>query len=162
MKEKQFPEKIREELYKLKEEGKVRAVGISIHDRKFAGTLAAAGALDLFMIRYNAAHRGAEQDIFPHLSSHEPGLVSYTATRWGYLSRRHKNWPKGEPIPTAPMCYRFVLSNPHVDVCLTAPSNTKQFDENLAALQAGPLDDDELQLVKKYGDFIHGQGNWFM
>jgi hypothetical protein len=34
-------------------EGKVRAIGISTHDRKFAGKLAAEGALDVFLIRYN-------------------------------------------------------------------------------------------------------------
>ena len=81
-KEAHFPPHTREELYRLREEGKVRAVGMSCHDRRFAGHLAAEGALDVFMIRYNAAHRGAEQEIFPHLAAHNPGLVSYTATRW--------------------------------------------------------------------------------
>ena len=53
------------------------------------------------MIRYNAAHRGAEQDIFPHLAAHDPGVVSYTATRWSYLLRRPKGWPKDGRVPTA-------------------------------------------------------------
>ena len=161
-KEKQFPEKVREEMYRLREEGKIRAVGMSCHDRKFAGRLAAEGALDALMVRYNAAHRGAEQDIFPYLHLNDPGLISYTATRWSYLIRRHKGWPKDRPIPTAGMCYRFVLSNPNVDVCLTAPSNEKHFSENLAAVRQGPLSSDEMAFMREYGDLVHSKKNWFM
>jgi len=39
-------------------EGKVRALGVSIHDRPRAGALAEESILDLLMIRYNAAHPG--------------------------------------------------------------------------------------------------------
>jgi aryl-alcohol dehydrogenase-like predicted oxidoreductase len=162
MKEKHFPESVREEIYRFKEEGKIRAVGISIHDRKLAGRLAAEGALDVLMVRYNAAHRGAEKDIFPFLEKHGPGLVGYTATRWGYLIRRQKGWPKDRPIPTPGLCYRFVLSNPHVDVCMTAPSNPRHFEENLGALRDGPLSPEEMSLMLEYGDLVHGKKKWFM
>jgi aryl-alcohol dehydrogenase-like predicted oxidoreductase len=162
MKEKEFTPDIIEELCRLREEGKVRGIGLSTHNRKFAGRLASEGILDTFMIRYNAAHRGAEQDIFPHLETHNPALISYTATRWRYLIRESRHWPKNKPIPTAPMCYRFVLSNPHVDVCLTAPSNLKQFIENMSALDSGPLSDDEMKLMHDFGDVVHNAKNWFM
>jgi len=66
-------------LLKLKQEGKIRSIGTSIHDRKKAGRLALDSEIDLFMIRYNAKHPGAEQDIFPHLSKRNPAVVSYTA-----------------------------------------------------------------------------------
>ena len=159
---KQFPEQLRQELRDLKKEGKIKAVGMSCHDRKFAGKLAADGELDVLMIRYNAAHRGAEQDIFPYLSEHNLGLVSYTATRWRYLISRQNGWPKGRSIPTPAQCYRFVLSNPHVDVCMTAPSNLKQLEEDIQALEQGPLSDEEMAMMKEYGDLIHGQKKWFM
>jgi aryl-alcohol dehydrogenase-like predicted oxidoreductase len=159
---KEFPEKAREELVRLREEGKVRAIGMSSHDRKFAGTSAAIGALDVLMIRYNAAHRGAEQDIFPYLSQHNPGIISYTATRWSYLLRRPKGWPKNERIPTAGECYRFVLSNPNVHVCLTAPRNQKQLQENIDAVRRGPLSDDDVQFMKEFGDAVYRQNKWFM
>ena len=160
--EKDFPEAAREELYRLREEGKIRSVGMSSHDRKFAGKLAAAGALDVLMIRYNAAHRGAEQDIFPHLERHRPGVVSYTATRWTHLLRRPRSWPQDERIPSPGMCYRFVLSNPHVEVCLTAPSNLKQFTENLQALREGPLPEAELAFMHSFGEVVHQHAGWFM
>ena len=89
-------------------------------------------------------------------------LVSYTATRWRYLLRPPKGWPKGGPVPTAGQCYRFVLSNPHVHVCLTAPSNVEQLEENLAAVRRGPLDEAEMRFMHDFGDAVHGQGKWFM
>ncbi len=162
MKRKEFPEELQEELRRLKDDGRVRAVGISCHDRRFAGELAARGALDMLMIRYNAAHPGAEQDIFPHLAAFQPGVVSYTATRWGHLLRRPKGWPKDGPAPSAAQCYRFVLSNPHVDVCLMAPGNRKQLEENLAALAAGPLDPEEMEFMRRFGEAVHRARKWFM
>lgn len=152
-----FSEKIREELYRLKEEGKVRFVGMSTHDRPFAGEVAKRGALDVIMMRYNAAHRGAEQDIFPHLSAHHPGIISFTATSWRQLIRRKGGWPKDRPIPTPGQCYRFVLSNPHTHVCMTAPSNLRQLEENLAAVNQGPLSEDEMAMMREYGDLVHGK-----
>jgi len=162
MKPKQLPDRVMDEMYQLREEGKVRAVGLSCHDRKFVGALADEGAIDVAMMRYNAAHRGAERDIFPRLERHDPGVVSYTATRWRYLLRRPRAWPKDGRIPTAGECYRFVLSNPHVHVCLTAPSSLGQLEENLAALEQGPLTDDDMQFITKFGDVVHAAGNWFM
>jgi predicted aldo/keto reductase-like oxidoreductase len=89
-------------------------------------------------------------------------VVSYTATRWRYLIRRSKNWPKDQPVPTAGLCYRFVLSNPHVHVCLTAPSNLKQLEENMAVVRKGPLSAEELDFIKKYGDVVKHTKKWFM
>jgi aryl-alcohol dehydrogenase-like predicted oxidoreductase len=162
MKPEQFPDAVLEEMVRFREEGKVRAIGISTHDRQLAGSLAAKGDLDVLMIRYNAAHRGAETDIFPHLAAHDPGLVSYTATRWSFLLRRTKGWPAERPIPTAGQAYRFVLSNPHVDVVLTAPSNAQQLKENLDALRAGPLDATEMAFMREFGDAVHHNRKWFM
>ncbi len=162
MKEKHFSDHVREELYRLREEGKILCIGISTHNRKFAGKLVADGVLDVIMMRYNAAHRGAEHEIFPYLNEYNPGVVSYTATRWRYLLRRPSGWPKDGRIPTAGMCYRFVLSNPHIDVCMTAPSNEKQLKENLAALRKGPLCEEEMEFMRKFGDAVHHTRKWFM
>lgn len=158
----QFPEKEREEFYRFREEGKVRGIGLSCHHRKFLGELAANGDIDVMMARYNAAHRGAEQEIFPYLSPHHPGVISYTATRWTYLLRPSRGWPRDGRIPTAGMCYRFVLSNPNVDVCLTAPSNLKQFEANLEEVRRGRLSEVDLEFMRQFGDAVHAQNKWFM
>ena len=79
-------------LLQLKQEGKVRAVGVSIHDRARAARLAEDSPLDLLMLRYNAAHPGAERDVFPHLARRKPAVVAYTATAWRRLLRAPKGW----------------------------------------------------------------------
>lgn len=162
MKPEHFTGKVRRQLAEVRAGGKVRAVAISCHDRKFAAQLAADGELDVLMIRYNAAHRGAETEVFPHLAAHDVGLVSYTATRWRKLLERPKGWPEDGRVPTAGECYRFVLSNPHVDVCLNAPSNLEHFNSNLAAARQGPLDEDDMDFMRRFGDAVHARQHYFM
>jgi aryl-alcohol dehydrogenase-like predicted oxidoreductase len=99
-----FTPQVRDELQALRESGLVRGVSISTHDRGLAVELAREGVLDAVMIRYNAAHRGAETEIFPNLPDSDPAVVSFTATRWSCLVRRPRGYPKGGRIPTAGMC----------------------------------------------------------
>jgi aryl-alcohol dehydrogenase-like predicted oxidoreductase len=147
-------------LLELKREGKIKAVGTSIHNRRRAGKMAEDSELDLFMIRYNAKHPGAEQDIFPHLSTRNPAVVIYTALAWGQLVRPLKNvtmtpWPGEEPLDVPPLtpelCYRFALSNPHVHLVLTGPRDREQFAQNLKAVSKGPLPAEEMEWVREYG-----------
>ncbi len=145
---------VMEELVKLREEGKVRALGVSIHDRRRAGRLAADSPLDLLMIRYNAAHPGAEQDIFPHLAARRPAVVAYTATAWTRLLRAPRGW-KGPPA-TAGDCYRFCLTSPHVDVVLSASGKAERLRQNLAALEKGPLSPEEEAAMRARGRAVHG------
>ncbi len=144
------------ELRHLKESGKARALGVSIHDRQRAGRLAEDSPLDLLMIRYNAAHPGAERDIFPHLARRQPSIVAYTATSWRKLLKRPAGWTDARGPMTAGDCYRFCLSSPHVDVVLTGPASTAQLDENLAALERGPLSPDEDRWMRAFGAAVHG------
>jgi predicted aldo/keto reductase-like oxidoreductase len=157
-KEKYFPPGLIDRFQRLKDGGKVRFIGLSGHARKFAGRLAAEGLVDVLMIRYNAAHRGAEQDIFPYLYAHNPGVTSFTATRWRELIRRppKKKWPEENPVPTAGQCYRFVLSNPAVHVCLMSPTNIRQLEENMKEIrEKGPLSPDEMEFMRRFGDVVH-------
>ncbi len=162
MKPKEFPPRVEEELNSLRADGTVRATAVSCHHRKFAAELAARGAVDMLMIRYNAAHPGAETDIFPHVVARNTGVISYTATRWRRLLVRPGGWPRNEPIATVGQCYRFVLSNPSVQVALTAPSNEKQLRENLREVERGPLPEDEMAFMRRFGAYVHDHAGWFM
>ena len=157
MKGKEFPQRAFETMLRLKESGKVHAIGVSCHDREFLARLAEAGDLDVLMLRYNAAHRGAEDSVFPMVRTHNPGLISFTATRWGQLLRRPRSGPPVDRIPSAGECYRFVLSNPHIHVVLAAPGSPQQIEENIKALSHGPLSDEDMKFMREYGDRIHGQ-----
>jgi predicted aldo/keto reductase-like oxidoreductase len=142
------------ELMHLRESGKVRALGVSIHDRPRAGQLAASSPLDLLMIRYNAAHPGAERDIFPHVRDAKPSILAYTATSWRRLLKRPKGWDG--PVMTAGDCYRFQLSSPHVDLALTGPASRAEMEQNLDALAKGPLTPDEEKWMRDFGRAVHG------
>ena len=57
---------------------------------------------------------------------------------------------------TASECYRFCLSNPHVDIVLTGPKNRQQLQENLSNLgEKGPLSEEENGLIRDYGQIVH-------
>lgn len=147
-------------LVSLRELGMVRAIGVSIHDRSRAGRLAADSPLDMLMIRYNAAHPGAEKDIFPYLTKRRPAIVAYTATRWGGLLKRPKGWDG--PVMTAGDCYRFCLSNPGVDVVLTGPKNRQQLQENLQCVkERGPLSEEEMHWIREFGQVVHDASSRF-
>lgn len=153
---------VSEALLQAKDQGKIRSIGCSIHDRKRAGQLAEDSILDTLMIRYNAKHPGAEQDIFPHLAARNPTITTYTATSWRQLIRPIRGidvppWPGPDqrgfvPPPLSPaLCYRFCLTSPHVHVTLTAPKTRAQLIDNLAALDGGPLSSEEEAWVREYG-----------
>jgi aryl-alcohol dehydrogenase-like predicted oxidoreductase len=112
--------------------GLVRFLGVSTHQRTRVPDLARES--DVVHFRYNAAHPGAERDIFPHLGVDRPGMVSFTATSWGQLVRRGA---------AAADCYRFVLARPEVDVCMTGPRDAAQAREALRALDLGPMTAEE-------------------
>jgi aryl-alcohol dehydrogenase-like predicted oxidoreductase len=133
----------------LRIQGKVRALGVSIHDRKRAGEFAEDSPLDSLMIRYNAAHPGAEQDIFPRLDSERRFLIAYTATCWRRLLSAPRSWTGR--VPTAGDCYRFCLSNPAIAVVLTGPANLQQLEDNLDAFRKGPLDSEEMGWMREFG-----------
>lgn len=149
-----FTRAVQHELASLREEGKVRAVGASIHDRPRAGRLAEDSILDLLMIRYNAAHPGAERDIFPHLATRRPAVVAYTATAWRGLLKAPRGW-KGRAA-TAGECYRFCLTSPHVDLVLTGPRTVRELRENLAAIEKGPLSPEDMAFMRQLGHAVHG------
>jgi predicted aldo/keto reductase-like oxidoreductase len=147
-----------EALTRLKEEGKVRAIGISTHDRERAGRLVQDSPLDLFMLRYNAAHPGAENDVFPHMpvaqTKKRPTVVAYTATSWRKLLKRPRGWTG--PVMTAGDCYRFCLTSPHVDIALTGVKSAAELDDNMAAMEKGPLTEDEDAWMREFGKKVHG------
>ena len=144
----------------LKDTGKVRFLGMSSHERQFLGKIARGEVkppVHFFHARYNAVHTGAEQDIFPHLPrENRPGIVIFTATCWRKLLKP-RLMPAGESPLTPADCYRFVLTHPDVNVCVTGPSTAVQMENNLKALDAGPLDEEEIARVRRIGKHIYGK-----
>jgi predicted aldo/keto reductase-like oxidoreductase len=150
------PNRILDAALTLKEAGKVNHIMISCHHRPSFESYIADPVFGAIMVRYNAAHRGAEREVFPFIdaSDEPPGVCSYTATRWGALLDPQMV-PEGEATPRASDCYRFALANEHVNMCLSGPKDAKELDEAMAALDRGPMDEDELAWMRRVGDGVH-------
>ncbi len=154
-------------LQALKAQGRVGAVGFSIHNRRLAARLVREldPSPDVLMIRYSAAHRGAEPEVFARLGEPRPGVIAYTATRWGELleARPQEGYPKGM---TAGECYRFDLMNPAVDTVLCGARSFAELAEDMSEVEQGPLPADRLEEVVRFGETVHRnparRSSWFM
>ena len=151
------PKKIVDRLEQMRAKGMFRHLAISSHNRPTFVELAKDPRYGILHIRYNAAHTGAERDVFPNLSAeNRPGIVAYTATRWGSLLKA-SNAPKGEAPMRGRDAYRFVLSNPDFNLCMTGPKNAEQMDEALAALDEGPLSPEENERIRRLGRHLYAK-----
>jgi aryl-alcohol dehydrogenase-like predicted oxidoreductase len=146
-----------DELQLWKENGWIRYVGATAHDRSLAKQLAADPRVDVLMHRFNMAHRKAAREVFPTAANMETPVVAFTATRWGTLLEPHANWPG--PPPTASECYRYCLADPSVHVVLTAPRELAELEQNLDVLESPRMTTRECARWQRFGDLVHGQGS---
>jgi predicted aldo/keto reductase-like oxidoreductase len=143
-------------------DGRVHVLGLTSHQRPLAAAAARSGLLDLLMIRYNAAHRGAEDEIFPVTKELRLPVVVYTCLRWGALLRSTPDDPQGFVVPRAPAWYRFALQNSAVTVALTAPDSREELEEDLTVLdRSEPLKPEEYQLLSEHGQRVRRHAGSF-
>jgi aryl-alcohol dehydrogenase-like predicted oxidoreductase len=144
----------------LQRRGYARYLAISTHDRSIARQLVDDERVDILMIRYNIAHRGAEAEIFPYAdAAARPGIVAFNTAhdQNGMLSRPPADLPTGKFVPTVPHLYRYCLDHPMVDVVLSGPGTRAELDEGLLALDMPPLDERMVNYLRKYGDLHAGK-----
>jgi predicted aldo/keto reductase-like oxidoreductase len=151
-----------ESLEQARRRGQLRLIGMTTHQRALGAKWAESGKLDLLMIRYNSAHRGAEQDVFPTSERLGIPVVAFTAQRWGALINRTPDSPTGFTPPAAPEWYRFALANPSVSVVLMAPGNRRELEEDLTLLDDWrPPRQDEFQNLAAHGQRVRRHGGSF-
>jgi|SRR5579871_56600 len=136
-----------------KRKGRLKLIGLTSHQRKLAARWAASGKLDLLMIRYNAAHRGAERDVFPVTQEQNIPVVTFTGLRWKALLHGTPGDPPAFSPPAAAEFYRFCLANPAVSVALMAPDNRAELEENLRLLDDWRAPKD-LEQILSHGDRV--------
>lgn len=143
-------------------QGKVHALGLTSHQRSLAAQIARGGLLDWLMIRYNAAHRGAEQEVFPVTDARRVPVIVYTCLRWGALLRGTPDDPPGFPVPRAPAWYRFALQSPSATVALMAPDSRAELEEDLTILDdPQPLTEDEHHHLAAHGQRVRAHAGSF-
>ncbi|MGH9340413.1 MAG: aldo/keto reductase [Acidobacteriota bacterium] len=146
-----------------RKEGKVRLFGLTTHQRKLAAEWAQSGLLDLLMVRYNAAHRGAETEVFPVTRKNGIPVVAFTCLRWKALLKSTSADPEGWTAPAAREWYRFVLANPDVSVALMAPHGRAELEDNLALLENWRSPEPELlQALREHGERVREHAGTFL
>ena len=147
---------------RAQEQGKVRMLGLTSHQRPLAARIAQSGLIDMLMIRYNAAHRGAEIDIFPIVDALRMPVATYTSLRWGALLESTPDDPPDFAVPRAPAWYRWVLHNPAVTVALMAPQTRAELAEDLSVVQAWQLMcDEEHRMLADHGQRVRRHAGQF-
>ena len=151
-----------EVLDEAKASGVVGAIGLTSHQRGLAARIAASGRIDLLMIRYNAAHRGAEEEVFPLVSKRNMPVVAFTGMRWGALIKSTADDPSGFVPPLPLDCYRFVLSHPSVTVALMAPAGRQELEDDLRLLDDWRgLTAAEDEVLRAHGDRVRRHAGSF-
>jgi predicted aldo/keto reductase-like oxidoreductase len=142
--------------------GRVKLIGLTSHQRRLAAAWAGSGRLDLLMIRYNAAHRGARREVFPTTSARGIPVVAFTGLRWRALLAPTPADPAGFQPPGAADWYRFCLAEPAIAVVLTAPGDRRELEENLALLDDWrPPHADQHEALRLHGDRVRGHAGLF-
>ena len=157
------PEGALQGLRKAQVRGRVGVIGLTTHQRELALRILRERRLDLLMIRYNAAHRGAEDRIFPDAADLQTPLVAFTALRWCDLLKPTPEDPAHFTPPPARDWYRFVLAHPSVSIALAAPGNRTELLQALGLLDDWrPPTPAELQAMRDHGDRVHRHAKAFV
>jgi len=151
-----------EYLARQKRRGRLKVIGLTSHQREPAARWAQTGKLDLLMVRYNAAHRGAERDVFPVTQARKIPVITFTGLRWKALMGPTPEDPPGFTPPSAVECYRFCLAQPAVSVALAAPGNRAELDQDLELLNDWrPPSDEQRELLLSHGERVRKHAGTF-
>lgn len=119
------------------------ALGVSFHDRGAAVGAIQQGEIDVAFVRYNAAHPGAQRDVFPRIPPARTTRVfgfTSTAAHGAVPDLGDDVW-----IPDITDHYRFALSRVGLDGLLCSPTQPSHIAELAAAMERGPLSLEEEQ-----------------
>lgn len=138
------------------------AIGASFHDRLTARMAIRSELLDISYIRYNAAHPGSEEDLFPFLPLERQGLLYNFSSTSGFV--REPDFRKlqlGDEYPMPPIqdAYRFALSRPELDGLLVATQTPSEIADLVKALQRGPLPASRIQYMKDIWKLSTGEAS---
>jgi myo-inositol catabolism protein IolS len=146
----------------LKQEGKVRAVGVSTGSFDYVKHFNRDGGLDVVQLDYSILNRDAEKEVLPYCQEHGIGVVVRGPLRMGILTGKftpetsfpegdiRKNWPQEEWFRESlekverlrdleaddqtlgQLALRFVLDHPAVSVAIPGAKTPEQVEANVA------------------------------
>ena len=127
-----------------------RAIGASFHQRPYVLMADHHQLLDISFVRYNTAHPGARNDIFPYVK------VPRASKMFNFKSVlscvppetfRALGLPRSCWQPEVTDYYRFALSRPELDGVLCSPQTPQELHGLCAALEKPPLSQEEQEYM---------------
>lgn len=155
----------------LRSDGLVKWIGIGGTTATELGRLCASGRFDVVLTAFNFSllWREAEQEIFPLARRHGMGIVCGSPLQGGALAARRDDVLRtGAPwlnsarreqllklgdlcdelgMDIAELALRFVAHSGRCHVTLTGARDRRELEQNVAAYEAGPLDDAVLERI---------------
>ena len=138
------------DLTRAKEEGLVKHIGFSFHDTpENMKRLIDQGLFELVTCQYNYLDRSNEEAI-TYAKEKGVGVVVMGPVGGGRLSVIPKGMRGLDDLSSsqaAELALRFVLSHPGVDVALSGMGSVEMVEQNCAAVDKGPLDEEEVHTI---------------
>jgi hypothetical protein len=147
---------VRATVDRLRADGKVAVVGLSSHNRPLLVRAMGEG-WDPVMARHSAAHRGAEEEVFPTAARLGTTLITFNNLCYGRMLQPIDGMAPPDPAD----CYRYTLSFPAVSACWSAPSTVEQLDANLRALTDPELPEERREYLRRFGDVLYREESAF-
>ncbi len=122
------------------------AIGASFHDRDAARLAIQRGLIDVAFVRYNAAHTGALNDLFPHLPRPRLSLVYNFSSTKGYVAAETLDRLGLGPDYWRPRVtdhYRMVAARAELDGVLCSPRTPDMVRALVDAMAQAPLSEEE-------------------
>lgn len=162
----------------LKQEGRVRAVGVSTDDFEYVQQFNQGGTLDVVQLDYSLLNRRAEQHILPYCLEQGIGVVVRGPLRMGMLTGKfttETRFPQGDVRHAWPhedwyrtqldqvqqlrtltsserslgeLALRFVLNHPAVSVAIPGGKTPEQVEQNVRASARPLLDEQDIDQIE--------------
>ena len=137
------------ELLKMKEEGKLRAVGItegflSDPQHKMLRAALEDGGWDVVMVGFNSANASAAESVLPKAHQSGVGMIGMFALR-GLLGGVAES---ADRATLSDLAYRFSRHQIGLDIVLTGTGNADHLKQNVASALSPPLAQDELEQLR--------------
>jgi aryl-alcohol dehydrogenase-like predicted oxidoreductase len=155
-------------LQEAQEKGLVRFLGASVYGEEAAVHTIEHCSLDLLQIAYSILDQRPRHSLFGRAAITRTGIVVRSALLKGVLTKKaaalpHKleelrhaakkvckklecNW-----LDLPEKAIRFCISSPHLSSVLIGARTSEELAQALAAIQAGPLSDEEMSLTPALG-----------
>lgn len=129
-----------------KRAGKIGFIGITGHNNEVLLEAAKTGRFDTVLMSYNAAERGAEQELLPYCRAHDIGVLVMKPLAGGQ-------------IKSASAAVKFVLKSDAVSTVIPGVHTEKELEEDIVAVLADPEftkkdEDSLLPDVEKLGGYV--------